>query len=75
MTAVESVMRSQASAAAKDAVLAACDARVGCAAVDSLADRMANRLYASLPRTEAYVAVLAGVLTAGLAPHLPVRPS
>ena len=57
------VMNSNASPEAKRAVLAACDARVGCAAVESLANRLANRLVASLPRTEAYVQVLQDSLT------------
>lgn len=56
------VMSSPASREAKAAVIAGCDARVGCAAVDALADRLANRLVAALPRTEAYVEVLAASL-------------
>lgn len=58
-----SVMNSAASPEAKRAVLAACDARVGCAAVESLADKMVNRLVSSLPRTAAYVEVLQASLT------------
>lgn len=61
------VMTSNASREAKDAVLTGCDARVGAAAVDGLADKLTARLYASLPRTDAYVRVLQMSLTAGLA--------
>lgn len=57
------VMNSAASPEAKRAVLAGCDARVGCAAVESLADKLANRLVQALPRTEAYVVVLQNSLT------------
>ena len=60
-----SVMNSPASREAKAAVLSACDARVGCAAIESLAEKMANRLVAALPRTEAYVQVLHDSLTPG----------
>lgn len=57
------VMNSAASPEAKQAVLAGCDARVGCAAVESLADKMANRLVAALPSTDAYVKILHASLT------------
>lgn len=59
------VMTSDASPEAKEAVLTACDARVGTAAVAGLADKLAARMAAAMPSTDAYVVVLTAALVAG----------